>query len=321
MSPKIVVPDDFPNVLTGTAAERQLRALTEPADVTVFTDRGADQEAELIRRVGDAEIVLCLRAYARFSERVLTSCPRLRMISIWGTGTNNIDLDVCRARGVTVANTPGANANAVAEHTMALILAIARQIPAMDRAVRAGEWPRGFLVQLEGKTLGLIGFGAIGRRVAALAAPFGMRILISTMRADNGRAATAGATHVPLEALLAEADFVSLHLRLTPETEGFLGESRLALMKPTAFLINTARGALVDRSALMGALRGGLAGAALDVFHEEPIASGDPLLALPNVVLTPHNAGMTPEVIDAGLRLAVDNVTAYLRGAPQNTVV
>ncbi|HTE44792.1 MAG TPA: NAD(P)-dependent oxidoreductase, partial [Gemmatimonadaceae bacterium] len=213
MSTKIVVPDDFPTALTGTAAERRLRAL-DHADVTVFTERGADQESELIQRVGDAEIALSLRAYSRFSDRVVAACPRLRMISIWGTGTNNVDLDACRARGVVVTNTPGVNANAVAEHTMALILAVTRQIPSMDRDVRAGGWPRGFIVQLEGKTLGLVGFGAIGRRVATLAAPFGMRLLVSTARPDDGRASAAGARHVPIETLLAESDIVSLHLRL-----------------------------------------------------------------------------------------------------------
>ena len=310
MAAKIIVPDDFPTVFTGTTAERRLWAL---GDVTVFTERGANDETELIRRVGDADIVLSLRAYSRFTDAVLAACPRLRLISIWGTGTNNVDDAACRARHVTVTNTPGTNAHAVAEHTIALMLAVTRQIPAMDRDVRAGQWPRGFLVQLEGKTLGLIGFGAIGRRVAALAAPFGMRVLTFTWGADDGRAAAAGARHVSIDTLLRESDIVSLHLRLTAETEGFLGAERLGLMKPTAFLINTARAGLVDRAALVDALRNGrLAGAGLDVFHEEPIVADDPIIGLPNVVLTPHNAGMTPEVVDAGVQRAVDNVERYL---------
>jgi D-3-phosphoglycerate dehydrogenase len=310
---RIVVPDDFPALLSGSPAETQLRTL---GDVSVFTERGANDEAELARRIGDAEVVVNIRAHARFTERVLAACPRVRLISIWGTGTDHVDLAACRSRGVTVTSTPGVNAHAVAEHTMALMLAVTRRIPAMDHDVRAGEWPRGLVVQLEGKTLGIVGLGAIGRRVAALAAGFGMRIVASTWGPDGGRAAAAGASHVPIETLLRESDVVTLHMRLGAETERFIGRDRLALMKPTAFLINTARAGLVDRDALVDALRSGrLAGAGLDVFHEEPIAAGDPLLSLANVVLTPHDAGATREVIDAGLCLAVENVERFLQGA------
>lgn len=314
----IVVPDDYPAVLSGTAAEDQLRAL---GDVRIFSERGADQEAELIRRIGEAEIVVNIRAHARITERVLASCTRVRLVSVWGTGTDHIDLSACRARGVTVTNTPGANANAVAEHTMALMLAVTRSIPRLDAEVRAAHWPRTMLVQLEGKTLGLVGLGAIGRRVASLAAPFGMRLLASTYGPDGARAATVGARHVSIETLLRESDIVSLHLRLSAETTGFLSRERLALMKPSAYLINTARAGLVDRAAFIEALQQGrIAGAGLDVFHEEPIAAGDPLLTLSNVVLTPHDAGMTQEVIDIGLRRAVENVEHFLEGRPTDVV-
>jgi len=307
---KIVVPDDFPRILSGTRAEPQLRAL---GDVTICTERGANEEPELIRRVRDADVVLSLRAYSRFTKRVLDESPSLRMISIWGTGTDNVDLDACRERGVAVTNTPGVNANSVAEHTMALMLAITRQIPMMDRGVRAGQWPRALLVQLEGKTLGVIGLGAIGRRVAMLAGAFGMRVLATSWGADDGRAAAVGARHVPIETLLRESDIVSVHLRLSAKTNGILDRDRLALMKESSFLINTARGALVDRDALIDALREQrIAGAGLDVFHDEPIAADDPLLLLPNVVLTPHNAGTTQEVIDLGLQRAVENVERFL---------
>ena len=313
MSMKIVVPDDFPVVLTGSPAERRLRTL---GDVMVYTERGAEQETELVRRIGGADIVVSLRAYTRFSENALTACPSLRMISIWGTGTDNVDLAACHRRGVTVGHTPGVNAHAVAEHTLALMLAVIRRIPSLDRDVRSGQWPRGLLVQLEGKTLGIVGLGAIGRRVAALAAPFGARLLAATWGPDEGRAAAVGARHAPIEALLQESDIVSLHLRLSAETEAVINRARLALMKPGAFLVNTARGRLVDREALVDALRHGrLAGAALDVFHEEPIAASDPLLTLPNVILTPHNAGMTQEVIDVGLLQTVENVRHFLQGA------
>jgi D-3-phosphoglycerate dehydrogenase / 2-oxoglutarate reductase len=310
MPAHIVVPDDFPPVFTGTAAERRLREL---GDVTIHTERGADREDELIRRVKDADVVLNIRAHARFNARVLAACDRLRFISVWGTGTDHVDFDVARARGVTVLSTPGLNAHAVAEHTVALMLAIARKIPAMDSGVRAGQWPRAMLVQLEGKTLGIIGLGAIGSRVATLAEAFGMRVLASTLGEDAGRAAAVGAQHVALDALLRDSDFASLHLRLSDKTTGYLSKRHLALMKPSAFLVNTARGALVERDALIDALQNSrIAGAALDVFHEEPIPPNDPLLTLPNVVFTPHNAATTPEVIDQGLTRAVENIKAFL---------
>ncbi len=310
---RIVVPDDFPPALTGTSAELALREL---GDVAIYTERGADREAELIRRVRDAEVVVNIRAHARFTAAVIESSPKLRLISVWGTGTDHIDLAAAQERDITVTSTPGVNANAVAEHTIALMLAIMRRIPAMDAAVRAGQWPRGMLTQLEGKTIGIVGLGAIGTRVARLANAFGVRLLASTLDDDGGRSAAAGARHVPIETLLRESDVVTLHLRLSERTAGYIDRSLLALMKPTAFLINTARAALVDRQALVDVLRESrIAGAALDVFHEEPIPAGDELLALPNVVLTPHDAGMTPEVVERGLGRAVQNVEAFLAGA------
>ena len=307
---KIVVPDDFPLLLTGTPAEARLRAL---GDVAIYTERGANEEDELIRRIAGAEAVVSLRAYSRFSKRVIDAAPALRMISIWGTGTDNVDLDACRARGVLVTNTPGVNANSVAEHTLALMLAVARQIPVMDRGTRDGKWPRAMLVQLEGKTLGVVGLGAIGSRVAALAKAFGMNVLATAWRGDDGRAAAIGARYVDLDALLRESDFVSIHLRLSDDTRGVLSRDRLGLMKPSAFLVNTARGALVDREALIDALENRrIAGAGLDVFHEEPVRADDRLLTLSNVVLTPHNAGTTEEVIALGLARTVENVEMFL---------
>jgi D-3-phosphoglycerate dehydrogenase len=192
----------------------------------------------------------------------------------------------------------------------------------MDRDTRAGRWPRGLLVQARGRTLGVIGLGEIGRRVAGLGRGLGMEVLAWGFGGDRGRAAAAGATAAPLEDLLRRSDVVSLHLRLTDQTRGFLSAERLALLRPGAFLLNTARGALVDRGALVAALRDGrLAGAGLDVFHEEPLPTGDPLAELPTVVLTPHNAGMTREVIEAGLHRAIENIERFLAGTPTDVVV
>jgi D-3-phosphoglycerate dehydrogenase / 2-oxoglutarate reductase len=315
----IAVPDDFPSVFDGTPAHERARALGE---VRVHTQRGADEEAELIRRIDRAQIAINIRAHARFTEGVFAACRNLKMVSIWGTGTDNVDLDAAGRHGVTVTNTPGMNARAVAEHTLALMLALARKIPRIDREVREGKWPREMLTQLLGKTLGVFGTGTIGTRVVELGRAVGMSVLAWSLRGERDRITAADARPAGKEEILREADVISLHLRLIPETRAFLGRKEFALMKRSALLINTARGALVERDALLDALaQGKLAGAGLDVFHDEPVKAGDPLLRLENVLLSPHNAGQTPEVIRDGLLRAVDNVEGFLRGTPTDVVV
>lgn len=314
----IVVPDDFPSVFEGSAAHDQARRLGE---VRLHSERGAEEETELIRRIGDARVAINIRAYARFSDVVFQACPALKMISIWGTGTDNVDLAAAARRGVTVCNTPGVNAIAVAEHTLALMLAVARKLCRIDREMRAGEWPRDMLTQLHGKTLGVFGTGSIGSRVAALGRAFGMEALGWSARGEPGRLRAQGITPGSKEQILRRADVITLHLRLTPETQNFIGADAFALMKKDAIVVNTGRGALIDRDALVNALSGArIAGAGLDVFHDEPIRPGDPLLGLANTVISPHNAGQTPEVRRDGLLLAVKNIENFLAGNPTNLV-
>ena len=316
---QIAVPDDFPVVFEGTAAHARAKSLGE---VRVFSARGADEEAELIRRIDRARIAINIRAHARFTEGVFAACKHLEMVSIWGTGTDNIDLDAAGRHGVTVTNTPGTNALAVAEHTLALMLALARRIPRIEREMREGQWPRELLTQLFGKTVGVFGTGAIGARVITLTKAIGMEPLAWSLRGQPERIAALGARAASKDDILKEADVVTLHLRLVPETRGFLGRRELGAMKRTALLVNTARGALIDREALLDALaQGRIAGAALDVFHEEPLKPADPILGRDNVVLSPHNAGQTPEVIRDGLLRAVQNVEAFLAGHPTDVVV
>ena len=315
----IVVPDDFPSVFEGSAAQQRAAKIGE---VKVFSARGAEDEAELIKRIDRSQVAINIRAHARFTDGVFAACPKLQMISIWGTGTDNIDLNAAGRRGITVCNTPGVNAFAVAEHAIALMLAVARRIPKLDREVRGGAWPREMLTQCLGKTLGVFGTGSIGARVIAIARALGMDVLAYSSRGDAARVESLGARPAAKDDILRAADVVSLHVRLSPETRGFLGRRELGLMKRTAFLINTGRGALVEREALLDALAGNkIAGAGLDVFHDEPIKPGDPLLALPNVVLSPHNAGQTPEVVRDGLLMAVENIESFLAGHPANAVV
>jgi D-3-phosphoglycerate dehydrogenase / 2-oxoglutarate reductase len=318
-SVEICVPDDFPSVFNGSAAHERARSLGE---VRVHAARGADDEAELIRRIDRARVVINIRAHARFTEGVFAACRKLEMVSIWGTGTDNVDLDAAGRHGVTVTNTPGTNAFAVAEHTLALMLALARRIPRLDREMREGKWPRELLTQLLGKTVGVFGIGTIGARVVALTRAIGMEPLAWSLRGQPERAAALGARAASKDEILKEADVVTLHLRLVPETRGFLGRRELASMKRSAMLVNTARGALVEREALLEALSSGkIAGAALDVFHDEPLKPGDPLLSRDNVVLSPHNAGQTPEVLRDGLLRAVSNVENFLAGRPTDVVV
>ncbi len=237
------------------------------------------------------------------------------MISIWGTGTDNVDLAGARELGVTVTNTPGANALSVAEHTIAILLSLARQIPFLDREVRAGNWPRVEMVQLSGKVIGLLGLGAVGRCVASMARGLGMQVIAWTLHPSRGRAKRSHVQFVSKEELLEQSDVVSLHLRLSDGTRGFLKEEDFARMKPTAFFVNTARAGLIQPEALYDALRTKkIAGAAIDTYDQEPLSPGDPLTSLPNLVLTPHNAGMTPEAMLTGLMMAVENVEAFLTG-------
>ncbi len=317
MRPRVVVPDDCPQVLRTSSAWGGLHRL---AEVTHYSSLPGSP-SELTRRLQGANAALNIRASSPFSEEVFAACPTLRLVSVWGTGVDNIDLAAASRHGVTVTNTPGVNAAAVAEHTLALMLAVARRILLSDSETKAGRWNQVLLTQLRGKILGVVGLGAIGRAVARLAQGIGMEVIAWTIHPSEERARALGIRLVEKEQLLRQADLVSLHLRLTPEATDFLGEKELALMKPTAYLINTARGALVNRDALYAALRDGrIAGAGLDVFHREPISPDDPLLSLPNVVLTPHIAGMTSEVIEDGLNQAVANIEHFFAGQPRNVV-
>ena len=315
----IVVPDDFPNYLTGTPAEARLRAL---GDVTLY-NRDAPRDAEvLIRRCADAEIVYNVYGTSRFTETVLAALKRLRLISRPGTGVDGVDLDACRRRGVAVANLRGNDADEIAEHAIALMLNALRRIPEMDRALRAGHWSLEMIRGARGLTLGVVGMGAIGSRTAVLGRALGMEVLAWSFGPDEGRAARAGATAADLDGLLRRSDVVSLHLRVSAETRGLIDSRRLGLMKHDAVLVNTARAALVDRDALIHALtEWRIAAAGLDVFHTEPLPRDDPLLKLPNVVLTPHGGSNIDHVVARGLMTAVANIENFLKGRPTNLVV
>jgi phosphoglycerate dehydrogenase-like enzyme len=306
----IVIPDDAPPVLSRSEAVTQLRDLEHRIYPTLPAN-----SRELVKRIAEADAVINIRSSTRFSADVLADCPKLRLISIWGTGTDHVDLAAAKARGITVTNTPAVSAVAVAEHTLALIFAVARQTVNIDRAVRAGEWPRAMVRQLHGKTLGVIGTGAIGRAVARLGAGIGMHVIAWSFNQRGDY------SWVPFDDLFRRADVISVHVRQSPETLGMIRAEHFAMMKPSAIFINTARGRIVVEQDLVEALHSKrIAGAGLDVFETEPLPSESPLRLLPNVVLTPHAAGITREATEAGLAMAIDNVLAFRAGAPVHVV-
>jgi D-3-phosphoglycerate dehydrogenase len=315
--PKIIIPDDFPPVLGPSEA---YKSLPDHAEVAHYDSLPGSSE-ELLKRIGDGENVNNIRSSVKFPESVLAALPSLKILSLWGTGTDHIDLAAAARLGITVTNTPGISAYAMAEHALALMLATARNIPRIDAETRQGKWPRGFVTQLHGKTLGVIGLGAIGAQTVRIARGIGMKVIAWTMHPEAKRWDDLGARLVELDELYRTSDVVSLHLRQSPETAGFVGEREFGLMKPSAIFINTARGPIVDEKALIAALESKtIAAAGLDVFDQEPLPPGHPLTKLDNVVITPHSGGVTPEALEAGLQLAVDNVFSFLAGNPTNVV-
>jgi phosphoglycerate dehydrogenase-like enzyme len=309
---RIVVPDDEPAVMTPSKAYGRLAGY----NVRTYATRPTSS-VELVDRIRDCEIVINIRSTSRFTAEVLEQCPLLRLISIWGTGTDNVDLQAAKARGVRVTNTPGVSAIAVAEHTLALIMAVAKQMVQVDTQVRQGRWPRAMVTQLRGKTLGLIGTGAIGREVARLGAGIGMRVIAWTFHPSGDFAEWVG-----FDEVFRRSDVLSVHVRQSSDTVKFICREHFELMKPDAIFINTARGAIVEEADLVHALKSHkIGGAGLDVFEREPLPSDSAFYAMPNVVLTPHAAGITPEATEAGLALSIENVFSFIEGRPVNVVI
>jgi D-3-phosphoglycerate dehydrogenase len=315
---KVVIPDDTTDSYRDSPHTDRLKA---KAAVVIHGSHVAD-EAELIARIRDADIVLSFRpAFTRFPSGVISACTRLRMICISGTGVEDIDVAEATRRGVAVANVVGSSNRAVAEHALALMLDVSRRVSEQDRAIREGGWKALQGVELGGKTLGIIGLSAIAQSLIPLVNGIGMRVLSWSRNNDAQRARAAGATAVELDDLLAQSDVISLHVRLFPELTRFIGQEQIARMKPGAIFVNTARGELVDEEALESALRRGhLRGAGLDVFSSQPLPADHPLRRLPNVVMTPASGWNTVDASARMIEQSVDNVLAFIDGAPINVV-
>ncbi len=281
---------------------------------------------ELASRLNEERIDILVIESDFVFEEVFEQADSLRFVGICRGATNHVDVEAGTRRGVVVVNTPARNAQAVAEHALGLMLALARRIPAAHRYVAEGRWQnpvepysnmRG--VELAGKTLGIVGLGAIGRRLAAVCAALGMTVTAYDPYVTN---VAPGIALLDLDELLARSDFVSLHVPPTEQTEGLLDSRRIALMKPAAFLVNATAPSVLDQDALVDALREGrIAGAAFDVFETHPVAPHSPLLALDNVVLSPHLGGATEETVERHSRMMADDILRFLRGErPQNLV-
>lgn len=294
--------------------------LEEFGSVTVY--QHTDTPAQAIARIGSSEIVLVNKV--PITREILDACPSIRLICVLATGYNVVDCQACAQRGIPVTNVPAYGTAAVAQFTMALILELCHRVGLHNHSVHQGDWCRSETfcywltpqMELAGKTLGIIGYGRIGQAAGALARAFGMEVL-----AYHPRRNLSGKPYVELDTLLERSDILSLHCPLFPETQHLINRETIAKMKDGAMLINTARGALVEESALAQALNAGkLRGAAVDVVSQEPMTPDNPLLPCKNCIITPHIAWAPVESRQRLLDCVVENIRSYLAGHPQNVV-
>ncbi|QOF81162.1 hydroxyacid dehydrogenase [Variovorax sp. 38R] len=293
--------------------------LLAEAGARVIYLTNADSVEEVEQLMASEPIDAVISRTVQLSARAIAACPTLKVISKHGVGVSNIDVEAATARGIPVYVTPGANAQSVAEMTLGLMLAAARRIGWMDRELHGGRWSRAQDgVELHGKTLGLVGFGQIGQRVARVGLALGMQVAAFDPALGNGPSPVAGVRLLPsFDALLPLSDVLSLHVPLNRHTRQMLGAAQLAALPRGAIVVNTARGEVIDEPALIAALQSGqLHAAGLDTMADEPLPAGSPLAALPNVVLTPHVGGSTPAALAGMASGAGRNVLGWLQGHP-----
>jgi phosphoglycerate dehydrogenase-like enzyme len=309
---RIAVLDDYQDAARRMADWSRLPA---GAELAVFRDHVADLEA-VAARLASFDVVVAMRERTPFPRALLERLPRLRLLVTTGMRNAAIDLQAAADRGVLVCGTGGLP-YPTAELAWGLVLALARRIPREDRATREGRWQETVGLGLNGKTLGVLGLGTLGSRVARFGRAFEMDVLAWSQNLTAERAAEIGAVRVDRDELLARSDVVAIHLVLSERTRGLIGARELGLMKRTAYLVNTSRGPIVDEAALVRALRDGIiAGAGLDVYDEEPLPPDHPLRGLPNTVITPHLGYVTEETYRIFYGQALEDILAYLRGEP-----
>jgi phosphoglycerate dehydrogenase-like enzyme len=312
MPMRIAILDDYQNVALKLA---DWSALAGRAEITVFNDHVSDPSA-IVERLRPFDVVCVMRERTPLSREIIQQLPQLKMIASTGPRNAAIDETAARERGITVTGTRYWSTPTI-EMTWALILAAMRHIARENAAVRAGGWQTTIGEDLAGKTLGVLGLGNIGREVARIGLAFGMKIIAWSQNMTPEIASAAGAAHVSREQLFSQADIVTIHLILSRRTRGLIGAAELALMKPTAWLINTSRGPIVDEATLIGALRShAIAGAAVDVFDQEPLPPQHPFRVLDNVLATPHLGYATENLYRAFYEDVVANIAAWLDTQP-----
>ena len=301
---------------TGWDASIETEELAKVGAELVFASVKAEDAVIAAGREAEADGFLVRSA--KITRRVMESLPNLKVVGRTGIGVDAVDVDAATELGVAVCNTPGFCAAEVADHTMLFVLALAKQLQAHTNMIRSGGWSQIRAKQMPAVyslTLGLVAFGEIAREVAKRARPFGLRLLAYDPYVDQATAEPFGVSMVPLDTLLAESDFVSVHAPLGKHTRHLIGGREIALMKPTAYLLNTARGPVVDEQALIAALKEGrIGGAGLDVFEQEPVDPQNPLLNMENVIVTPHMAGSSLQAATEGRRRIATAVATVLAG-------
>lgn len=306
---KVTVLDDYQHAIAPTPAIARLR---EKVDVQIFTEK-LPNEAAVIDAIKDCQAIIPIRERTKFPATLIAKLPDLELISQTGNHAYHIDIDAATKAGIVISLAPGGNSTT--ELTFGLMLNVMRKISQSDQAMRRGEWPLVLGYVLKGKTLGILGLGKIGTEVAGIARAFGMKVIAWGPTLTQERAARSAATFLPLDDVLKNADVVTVHLKLSEQSKNLLTEQKLRLIKSSAYLVNTARGAIIDEMALVALLQEkAIAGAALDVFVEEPIAKNHPLLKLDNVVLAPHLGWPTDSGFEGFAENAVANILDYLEG-------
>jgi phosphoglycerate dehydrogenase-like enzyme len=317
MQHRLAILDDYQDVAHGFADWSSLEA--HGVAVTSYREPFASPDA-LVSALAGVTIIIAMRERTAFPREVLEKLPALQLLVTTGMANASIDVEAAAELGMTVCGTPG-SPTAAPELTWALLLAIARSIPSEDASLRSGGWQNTVGFELAGKTLGVVGLGKIGRRIAAYGQAFGMEVLAWSENLKDEDAAEAGVRKVSKADLFRNSDVATLHLRLSPRSEGIVGEPELRLLGPDGVLVNTARGPLVDQDALVRALsEGWIAGAALDVFDHEPLPAGHPLLSAPNTVLSPHLGYVTRESYRQFYGGALEDVKAWLAGSPVRVI-
>lgn len=312
---KIVIIEPL-GVEEGALMKMASEALGTEAEIVYYNTRTTDTE-ELIKRGQDADIIAL--GNLPFGREVMEGCRCLKMLAVAFTGVDHVDMGYCREKGIMVCNCAGYSNTAVSELVFGSVLSLYRNIIQCDKALRKGGTKDGLVgFELEGKTMGVVGTGAIGQRVIRLAQAFGMKVIAYSRTPGK----VGEIPYMSLEQVMAQSDIVSLHVPLNETTRGMIGAREISCMKKTAVLVNTARGPVVDGAALAKALKEGrIAGAAIDVFDTEPpVSSENPLLQAPNTVLTPHVAFATSESMVKRARIEFDNIAAYMKGDPRNIV-